>query len=343
MDGLVQGALSLAASLLSGLAPVVLFLVGLRLLDSFKLVGRAEVAGSLAAGAAAAALAFVANTVATRALHVPPATLRHAVAPVLEETLKAAYLLVLVRRARIGFLVDAAIHGFAIGTGFALVENVYYAVSLGGFDPAVWTVRGLGTALMHGSTTAVVAVLLRRLLDRHPRRALAAWLPGLVVAIAVHALYNRLLLDAVVAAIVQLVVMPALMLVVFQRSERATHRWLGAGFDGDVERLEQLLEGEVRGTPVGGYLESLRSRFDDAVLVDMLCMLRLRLELALRAKGVLIARGAGVELPPDPALQAAFEEMRFLERSLGATGRLALQPLLAADDRDLWQLGLLRR
>jgi RsiW-degrading membrane proteinase PrsW (M82 family) len=343
MDGLVQSALSLAASLLSGLVPVVLFLFGLRLLDSFKLVGRADVAGSLAAGAIAAVLAFIANTFAIRALHVTAGALRQGFAPVLEETLKAASILVLLRRSRIGFLVDAAIHGFAIGTGFALVENVYYAVSLRHFDPAIWTVRGLGTAIMHGSTTAIVAMLTRRLLDRRPASFAYAWLPGLALAIAVHALYNRLLLDPLVTAIVQLVTMPLLMLFVFDRSERATADWLGSGFDGDVERLEQLLDGEVAGTPIGHYLESLRSRFDAAVLVDMLCMLRIRLELSLRAKGVLIARAAGVELPPDPALQASFEEMRFLERSLGATGRLALQPLLGSDDRALWQLGLLKR
>jgi RsiW-degrading membrane proteinase PrsW (M82 family) len=343
MDGLAQGALSLSASLLSGLVPVVLFLLGLRLLDSFKLVGRLEVVMSLAAGAGVAGIAFVANTIAIRALHLPAELVRHAIAPVLEETLKGAVLLVLVKRARIGFLVDAAIHGFAIGTGFALVENVYYAVTLGHFDPAIWTVRGLGTAIMHGSTTAVVALLTRRLLDRQPRALFAAWLPGLAIAIAVHALYNRLLLDPLVAAIVQLVTMPLLMLFVFDRSERATHSWLGTGFDGDVERLEQLLDGDVTGTPVGRYMESLRAHFDAPVLVDMLCLLRLRLELSLRAKGVLIARSAGVELPPDPALPARFEEMRFLEHHLGATGRLALQPLLGVDDRALWQLGLLKR
>ncbi len=319
------------------------FLLGLRLLDSFKLVGRNDVVDSLVAGGFAAAVAYVLNTLAIRALGVPPAAVRHGVAPVIEESLKGAYVLLLVRRKRIGFLVDAAIHGFAVGTGFAVVENIYYAFSLGRFDAAVWTVRGLGTAIMHGSTTAIVALLSRRLLDRRSVPPGIAWLPGLAVAIAAHALFNRLLLDPVVAAIVQLVAMPLLMLFVFDRSERATHDWLGRGFDGDVERLEQLLDGEVAGTPVGLYLESLRARFEGPVLADMLCLLRIRLELALRAKGVLIARAAGVELPPDPALQASFDEMRFLERSLGPTGRLAIQPLLASDDRSLWQLGLLKR
>ena len=41
-------------------------------------------------------------------------------------SLKALIVVVLIRTHRIGFLVDAAILGFAVGTGFALVENLYY-------------------------------------------------------------------------------------------------------------------------------------------------------------------------------------------------------------------------
>ena len=47
-------------------------------------------------------------------------------APLVEEALKALWIAVLLRRGRVGFLVDAAILGFAVGAGFALVENVEY-------------------------------------------------------------------------------------------------------------------------------------------------------------------------------------------------------------------------
>jgi RsiW-degrading membrane proteinase PrsW (M82 family) len=342
MDDLAQGAVNLGASLLSGLVPVLLFLAGLRLLDSFKLVLRGDVLRSILAGAVAAGAAFALNTLAVRELHVDGVALRRYLAPVVEEALKAAFLVALLRTARIGFLVDAAIHGFAIGTGFALVENVFYAVALGHFDPTVWIVRGLGTAIMHGSTTAVVSMLARRALDARARSAAVAVLPGLALAIVAHSLYNHILLNPLLVALIQLLSMPVLLIAVFERSERATRDWLGVGFDGDVERLEQLLEGEVHETPVGRYLESLRARFEGAVLADMLCLIRIHLELALRAKGILIARSAGVDMPPDPAVRANLEEMRYLERTIGATGRLAVQPLLANSDKDLWQLHLLR-
>ena len=46
--------------------------------------------------------------------------------PWIEESLKALLLVYLIRTRRVGMLVDAAIYGFAIGTGFALFENLYY-------------------------------------------------------------------------------------------------------------------------------------------------------------------------------------------------------------------------
>jgi hypothetical protein len=76
----------------------------------------------------------------------------------------------------------------------------------------------------------------------------------------------------------------------------------------------------------------------------MLCYLRLHVELALRAKGVLMLKESGFEEPPmDDELKAQIEELRYLERSLGKSGELALRPIVLATGKDLWQLQWLRR
>ena len=62
----------------------------------------------------------------------------------------------------------------------------------------------------------------------------------------------------------------------------------------------------------------------------------------MRAKGLLIARAAGVDLPPDPEVQASFAEIRYLERTIGPTGQLAILPLRRVSSRDLWQLHMPR-
>jgi len=72
-------------------------------------------------------------------------------------------------------------------------------------------------------------------------------------------------------------------------------------------------------------------------VVDMVCLLRLRLELSIRAKGILLARQAGFEIPADPDMEGRFAELKFLEHSIGRTGLLAMSPLFHFSDRDLWQ------
>jgi RsiW-degrading membrane proteinase PrsW (M82 family) len=331
-----------AVRLLVGLLPVVLFLAGLLLMDSYKLVTRRGVALSLAAGAVAAGLALLVNAWLLDGAGIGARVVTRYLAPVVEESFKAAFVIWLIRAGRVGFMVDAGIHGFAAGTGFALIENLYYAGALGGdAGLGLWIVRGLGTAVMHGSTTAIVGILSKDLVDRHDSKALPRFLPGLLIAIAVHSAFNHFVLNPLLSTALLLVIMPLLVVAVFERSERATRDWLGAGLDTDVELLELILSGEIRHSHAGEYLESLRLRFPGTVVADMLCYLQIYLELALRAKGMLIARAAGIDLPRDPTVGANFEEMRFLERSIGPTGKLAVHPLLRIGGRELWQLTML--
>ncbi len=328
-------------SLLVGLVPVLLFLAALMVMDSYQLVTRRSVARSLAIGALAALAALLANRAAVAVLHLDPLTLKRYGAPLIEEVLKVAFVVWLIRAEKVGFMVDAGVHGFALGTGFALVENVYYAGALRDFGPLLWIVRGLGTAVMHGSTTAIAAILTKSLADRHDSHAIRWAAPGLALAFAAHSFFNHLTVHPLTLTALLLVTMPLLLLVVFERSEQATRRWLGAGLDADLGTLELVLSGEVHESRVGRYLESLKTRFAPAVVADMLCLLRVHLELALSAKGILMARAAGIEIPLDEHVRANLEELRYLGKSVGPTGRLALMPFLRSSRRDLWQIHLL--
>lgn len=333
----------LEPSLLLGFVPVLLFLAGLLFMDSYKLVRRHEVLLSLCGGALAAILSLLVNVALVTWGGVDPSVLRRYVAPFVEEALKAAIVIHLIRAEKVGFMVDAGIHGFALGTGFALVENFYYALLLGPGDPLVWLVRGLGTAVMHGSVTAIIGFLSKDLTDRHGSRSLRWFLPGFAIAYVVHSAYNHLLLNPLYSTAILLAVMPMLLLLVFTRSEKATRDWLGSGLDSDVELLEEILSGQVVHSRVGEYLNSLRERFAGPVVADMLCLLQIHVELSLRAKGMLIARAAGVELEVDDEIRANFEEMRYLEKSIGEVGMLAIMPLRRASSRDLWQLTMLEK
>jgi hypothetical protein len=93
---------------------------------------------------------------------------------------------------------------------------------------------------------------------------------------------------------------------------------------------------------VGRYLTQLKEKFQGPVVADLVCYLRLHTELALRAKGVLMMRESGFEVPIDEPTREKFVEMTYLEKSIGPTGRRALQPMLHMSHKDLWQLYMLK-
>lgn len=323
------------------LLPVLLFLGLLVLLDSFKLVSLRSVLMALVAGAAAALAGAPLNAWLLDATGVPAALLSRYGAPPVEEALKAAWLVFLLRRGRIGFLVDAAILGFGVGAGFALVENAQYLRALSDRGAGLWLVRGLGTAVLHGATTAIFAILAKGLGDRHPERPLVALVPGYIAAVVIHSGYNHHWLPPVLSAGVLLVGLPLLVMAAFERSERRTRDWLGVGLDSDLDLVDTIASGQALETRVGHYLHSLKEHLPGEVVADMLCLLRIQAELSIRAKGLLLAREAGLEVQVGDDVRDRLTELRYLERSIGRTGLLAMKPILRQDARALWQVYLL--
>lgn len=332
-----------ATHVVLALVPVLAFLAALQLMDSFKLLPlRTVVVAILAGGLVAIGCDYLHTALLERGLVSVP-TLTRYLAPVTEETLKALLPAWLIARRRVGFLVDAAVAGFAVGAGFALVENVVYLHELPHTTAAVWLVRGIGTAMLHGATMAIFAMIGRTLFDRRPGQLARAFVPGWLAAVAIHSVFNHVPLPPVAMTLLLAAVLPPLVVFVFSRSERETGEWVGAGLDLDVELLSLVRSDAFAFTRFGAYLQELRSRFPGEVVADMFCLLRLQLELSVQAKAALIAQQAGLQLPADPDLGPCLEEIETLNASIGATGRLALEPLMVVSHRDDWHRHLLRQ
>ncbi len=325
------------------LLPVLAFLGVLLYLDSYKLVKLRDIVVVVVFGAAMAGASYLASAQVLGVVEIEFKTFSRYVAPFTEEVLKGLLILVMIRTHRIGFLVDAAIFGFAVGTGFALAENLYYLDLFPNAGIGTWILRGFGTALMHGGATALFAVMGLALLERAKRARVAAFVPGFLIAVVLHSAFNHFFLSPLLATIGIVLVLPPLMYAVFQKSEQALGSWLGTGFDNDTEMLALINSGQLSDSPVGRYLHTLKDKFKGPVVADLLCYLRLTTELALRAKGVLMMRESGFEVAVDEATKEKFAELRYLESSIGQTGRLALQPLLHLSHKDLWQLYMLKQ
>ena len=327
-----------------GLVPVLLFLAALVQLDGYRLLRLRMMLTLIAGGALASGVSFVANNLAYA--HFPGTFLAYSrfVSPWIEESLKAVLVVFLIRTRRIGLPVDAGIAGFAIGTGFGLVENIYYLSSRPETGLAVQVLRGFGTAIMHGGTAAILAMISNTLYERRPAGGLRFLVPGLLVAVVLHSGFNYLLVRPALATLTTLLVLPMVIAVVFAHSERLLRNWLEIDLDVNVQLLESISAGTFLGSKSGRYLQSLRERFRGEQLADMLCYLRLHGELAVRAKGVLLMRESGLREPPlDPETRAKLVELAELARAIGRTGMLALRPLLVTTGKEIWQLRLLRQ
>ena len=324
-----------------GLLPVLIFLVALLYMDSYKLVGLKAVLWMIAAGALTPVLAYFANGFLQELLQIDFKSLSRYVAPLSEETLKALVIVALFRMNRIGFLVDSAIVGFAVGTGFAFVENLDYLRSAGDAHVAVWVVRGFGTAIMHGGVTAIFAIMSQALTERHMKINPLLYIPGLFVAASLHSMFNHFVLPPLQMTLCVLIILPPVLYFVFRKSASHLHEWLELDFDADARLLNQINSGEFADSKIGRFLHDLRDKFDGPVVADMLCYLRLYTELALRAKGVLMMRENGLDAPVGARTREKFAEMEYLEGSIGKTGVLAMHPFLLMTRKDLWQLYVL--
>jgi len=326
------------------LVPVLLFLVVLVQADSYKLLRLKTVLAMVAAGALAAGASYLANTVAYAQFTGDFAAFSRLVSPWIEEALKAVVLVFLIRTRRVGLPVDAGIAAFAIGTGFGLIENLYYLASRPDTALPIQVIRGFGTAIMHGGTATVLAMISVTLYERRPNGGLYLLLPGFLAAVALHTGFNLLLVKPALATLATVIVLPLVIYLVFQHSERTLRDWLDEDLDSKVQLLELIHSGTFLDSHAGQYLQSLRDRFEGEDLADMLCLLRLHGELAMRAKGVLLMRESGMEEPPlDEEVKSKLAELAELERAIGRTGMLAVRPLMMATGKDIWQLKLLKR
>lgn len=324
-----------------GLLPVLIFLLVLQYMDSYKLVSIRTIFSVIVAGALATVASYYANGYLLGILGWEIQSYSRYAAPIVEEGLKALVIIWLFRTHRIGFLVDAAILGFAVGAGFGVVENFYYLYTASDAHVAVWVVRGFGTAIMHGGAMALFGIMSQVLTERSMKINPLLYLPGFIVAITIHSVFNHFPGTPITTTLGTLILLPPVLMLAFDRSAKAMHEWLEVDFDEDAVLLQDILSGEFRDSKIGLFLQDLKDHFEGPVVVDMLCYLRIYTELALRAKGLLMMRQNGLDAPVGERTKAKFEELRYLENSIGKTGCLAISPFLQMTRKDLWQLYML--
>jgi len=308
---------------------VLLLLVMLVRLDRLRLARRGIIVLCIAMGVGVMLLCLGFSTALISWFGVPFHGYVRFAAPVVEESMKLFVLAALFARNRIGFMIDAAIYGFAIGTGFALAENAYYLYwpSIRELFVHEMVVRGAGTAVMHGGTTALAGIMCAGGLNRSGRLFLTM-IPALIVAVGLHILFNFSHEPGMLTSMATFILFPFIIIGVFRLNERVIRRWLDSGFISDVNLLMMIRKGRFTPSNAGKYLQSLSSYFSPLGLVDLYCYLDLTLELSTRARARIMMQEAGIIPPADPDRTGELRELKALRGRIGLTGYLALAPLI---------------
>jgi RsiW-degrading membrane proteinase PrsW (M82 family) len=331
------------------LVPVLLMAALFAWLDVFKLMSVSEMIGLLLLGALAALVAWPVSGQMLDSLPMGYSFNSRIVAPWIEEALKASALALLIAANRIGYKLDAVISGFTIGAGFSVIENILYLVRFPELSASVWMVRGLGTAVMHGATTAIFAAVTHELIERSLRRQGTGrgvnpvlLLPGYVIASLVHLTFNQFPSQPVLVMIVTLVAAPLLLISLFRFGESETHQWLMEESEAHRRWLEEWKAGGFPADASGQRIKSLAERLkpEQASLVRDYCIVKA--ELVLAAEEELLDRDRKLEEGEAERLRAAFARLEEVKQAIGRVGYAALSRQLPFSANDEWELEELR-
>ena len=331
------------------LVPVLLMAALFAWLDIFKLMSVWEMLGLVILGGIAALAAWPISGQMLDALPMGFSFYSRIVAPWIEEALKGFAIVLLFAGNRIGYKLDAVISGFTIGAGFSVIENIFYLWRYPELTAPVWMVRGLGTAVMHGTTTAILAAVAHELGERSTRRSGGRfWLnplwfiPGYIAAGLIHMLFNHFPEQPMLVMIVTLVVAPLVLLGVLRFGEGEAKGWLAQESAAHETALAEWRAGGFPKDASGQRIEALarRSAGSQAERIHAYCTLKT--ELVLAAERELQDKDRLVVPEERYRLRRQFAELEALRKAMGRTGSAALQPLLPFSRNDDWELSELR-
>jgi RsiW-degrading membrane proteinase PrsW (M82 family) len=272
------------------------------------------------------------------------------VAPWIEEALKALIMIGLFRLNRIGYKLDAVISGFAIGAGFSVVENIFYLTFFPFYGSGTWLVRGLGTAVMHGTTLAVLAAFAQELAERENREAAAdfdfrLWwfLPGYLIAVAIHTAFNQFPDRPLLAMLGAVVGAPIVLIAIFHFGEAEAERWLTTERAEHRAQVEALRSGKWPEGPPGRKIAALAERLGPEATTRIRRYWELQAWLVAEAEETMIEEAAGDAEFDSDEVRSAFAELEGLKRALGRSAFTAMSALLPFSRNDYWEVSELKQ
>lgn len=260
-------------------------------------------------------------------------------APILEELLKTLLIFFLMQRMLIRYPVDGAAYGFAIGTGFAVFENMLYLSQAAGpgFQTAV--ARSFSVSLMHAFATGIVGALAGSVVFYRIRTRAARISLGLLIAIVIHALFNQVAAQAegltlIVAGIFIGLAGTALIIFIIERSLQAERREIDAALSNQLgagERAASLNPQEL-----ARILAENKHVLGEQRMTLVTQYTHLQAQRGILRKTIHFNRRAGYQETLKNQLGLIESRLADLRREMGLYTWIWLRSVLPSEESGLW-------
>ena len=326
------------------LIPIIVYIIFIYKIDHFALISIKRLLLLALIGMLTALACFGLFLLTDRVISGKSADIIH---PVIEELVKSIPLLILAFRKRIAFFIDSVICGAAVGGGFSFLENTFYLVLGDSVDLSTGLFRGLEVALIHMGCSAIIAagmMMAVRQIERKRSRTAMSWNDIIkttalfVAALAFHIFHNMFQFTPIMQFFWVLSVMVGMIAVVYFYDIDMTHRWLDKGLDMQINLLRSIEGGHLLNTPTGTFLESVKELFPPNVYFDIICYVRLQIELSVAAKTRFMLHEVGMDEPLEAnkkeLYMSQFVELGELEKNIGPSAKMTIAPIVKLSPAD---------
>ena len=326
------------------LIPIIVYIIFIYKIDHFALISIKRLLLLALIGMLTALACFGLFLLTDRVISGKSADIIH---PVIEELVKSIPLLILAFRKRIAFFIDSVICGAAVGGGFSFLENIFYLVLGDSVDLSTGLFRGLEVALIHMGCSAIIAagmMMAVRQIERKRSRTAMSWNDIIkttalfVAALAFHVFHNMFQFTPIMQFFWVLSVMIGMIAVVYFYDIDMTHRWLDKGLDMQINLLRSIEGGHLLNTPTGTFLESVKELFPPNVYFDIICYVRLQIELSVAAKTRFMLHEVGMDEPLEAnkkeLYMSQFVELCELEKNIGPSAKMTIAPIVKLSPAD---------
>ena len=326
------------------LIPIIVYIIFIYKIDHFALISIKRLLLLALIGMLTALACFGLFLLTDRVISGKSADIIH---PVIEELVKSIPLLILAFRKRIAFFIDSVICGAAVGGGFSFLENIFYLVLGDSVDLSTGLFRGLEVALIHMGCSAIIAagmmMAVRQIERKRSRMPMSTndiikTTALFVVALAFHIFHNMFQFTPIMQFFWVLSVMIGMIAVVYFYDIDMTHRWLDKGLDMQINLLRSIEGGHLLNTPTGTFLESVKELFPPNVYFDIICYVRLQIELSVAAKTRFMLHEVGMDEPLEAnkkeLYMSQFVELIELEKNIGPSAKMTIAPIVKLSPAD---------